>query len=423
MNQCLNNSTKIGNFTFGQYQSAYNRNLPCGDSTYIRANIAGALYPWPYLVPITLIHGPVLWERIYHWEKVQVIALCLAGYIMVTTIMGYWSTSFDPRQVLVWMPLTVVLDCGAMLQLYFLISEKDKRHDSVWRLALNSIRLQKAQNPVGEEQGQELDQRPVQNIEAMENQPEGVNEEHGAAGPQAPSLVENGEVIPEDEDEEPDDEEGPLLRQARIKAERTKRAWTAIASILVFFILLGLQLAGLAFAVKSIEHKDFKVFWCSPLLKNMNKLPDILRHHRRLNKGIGCLSLDGKRQRDWLMITVVLLPFLILYEIFDIITVLFAPKSVARLNGVDLRRPWASMFVGIGILIALTIVSGYHSMHLPEGLSKSLWIFRHDPSSDSFGVCVGQIHASGARGSILAGTDGLLWFMNEVYLGPESADT
>jgi hypothetical protein len=53
------------------------------------------------------------------------------------------------------------------------------------------------------------------------------------------------------------------------------------------------------------------------------------------------------------------------------------------------------MCLGFIILIALAVLSGYHSMHLPDGISKSIWVFRHDPSTDSFGACVGQLHSSG----------------------------
>jgi hypothetical protein len=37
-------------------------------------------------------------------------------------------------------------------------------------------------------------------------------------------------------------------------------------------------------------------------------------------------------------------------------------------------------------------------MHLKDGISKSIWVFRHDPSTDSYGACVGQLHASGTIG-------------------------
>ena len=56
------------------------------------------------------------------------------------------------------------------------------------------------------------------------------------------------------------------------------------------------------------------------------------------------------------------------------------------------------MAVGFTIIIALAVISGYHSMHLPDGISKSIWVFRHDPSTDSYGACVGQLHASGIVG-------------------------
>jgi hypothetical protein len=71
-------------------------------------------------------------------------------------------------------------------------------------------------------------------------------------------------------------------------------------------------------------------------------------------------------------------------------------------------------------MMTLAITSGFHSMYLPDGLSQSILIFRHDPSSDSFGVCVGQVHAAGLRGAILGWTDGLLDLLKRLYYGPLS---
>jgi hypothetical protein len=75
------------------------------------------------------------------------------------------------------------------------------------------------------------------------------------------------------------------------------------------------------------------------------------------------------------------------------------------------------MIGGVLIMLGLIVMSIVHSMHFPDDLSETLLIFRHDPSSDSFGVCVGQVHPAGLRGEILAWTDGLLGFMGTVYLG------
>jgi hypothetical protein len=77
------------------------------------------------MVFLVLIHIPVLWERVLHWEKVQMISLGLGLLAVGVTIQAYASTKLQPEQVLVWMPLTLPLDAGAMLQLVILILKED----------------------------------------------------------------------------------------------------------------------------------------------------------------------------------------------------------------------------------------------------------------------------------------------------------
>ena len=54
----------------------------------------------------------------------------LAVLGIALTVQAYVSTALDAAEVLVWMPLTLVLDVGAMLQMVILIIE---RYDERWQ--------------------------------------------------------------------------------------------------------------------------------------------------------------------------------------------------------------------------------------------------------------------------------------------------
>jgi hypothetical protein len=321
MDPCLRNDTLIGNYTFSMFEPAYNRNQPCGPSTYMRPNIGGALYPWIYLLPIFIIHIPVLWERVYHWEKVQVIALALAVYTIATTAMSYLSSHhFDPKQILVWMPLTLTLDFGAMLQLVILIQAKDKEHGSIWKRALPSLQFWVHQQSIeGEQPGIALHQ--LQQSQQQQDSQQRNEDDH---------------------------------RQE--EAERNKRAWIAVAALVALVVLFALQMIGLIFASIGLKFEDFKVLYCSPLLENlvvgvydrgMNNVTTNCPVFHAItvdsNKGIGCFGLDGKRQRDWLFVTVIVLSLSLFVQTLDTIILLFAPERSGRLQSMDLRRPWGSV--------------------------------------------------------------------------------
>lgn len=271
---CLRDGTTIvGNLTFSLFTRAYNHNLSCGPSTYLRPEKGGAIIPWPYLVVLVLLHAPVIWQRITHWENVQMVALALAVFSVATTVVGYWSTALEADQVLVWMPLQLLLDNGAMSQLYILIGAKDR--SSVWTTARETRKPWK------------LLWRPQEPVDPR------------------------------------------TLR----RFTRERRAWVAILACLIFVAILLLQIFGFGYAIKGLAqcyHKDLKVPWCSPFLQNyvvavydrglintQTNCPDFQSPTMDSNKGIGCLSLKAKRQMDFLWITVVILPLSIVLEVVD----------------------------------------------------------------------------------------------------------
>lgn len=73
-------------------------------------------------------------DTLQRFELICVQALGLALLGVALSIQAYVSTGLKPEEVLVWMPLTLVLDAGAMEQLIVLILEKhDERRPWVPR--------------------------------------------------------------------------------------------------------------------------------------------------------------------------------------------------------------------------------------------------------------------------------------------------
>ena len=96
---------------------------PCladSDATYIRPSDGGSLLPWPYALAWLLVHLPVTVLRVSHWQRVQTLSIALAVFSVYFTLQAY-MTHLEPHQVLVWTPLPIILDVGAMMQLAFLI--------------------------------------------------------------------------------------------------------------------------------------------------------------------------------------------------------------------------------------------------------------------------------------------------------------
>jgi hypothetical protein len=112
-------------FTYSQFIDSIAVNATCGGTTYVRPDVAGALLPWFYAVVLLLVHLPTVIIRATRWEKVQVLSLALAAFAVACVIQSFVSTKLKPEGVLVWMPLMLSLDAGAMMQLMVLIVEEE----------------------------------------------------------------------------------------------------------------------------------------------------------------------------------------------------------------------------------------------------------------------------------------------------------
>jgi hypothetical protein len=109
---------------YSQFNSSFDDHVIC-PATYLRPDPGGALLPWLYTLFLLLFHLPACIMRAVRWESAQYLALGLAWVNIAVTIQAYVSTRLDPAKVLVWMPLTLMLDIGAMLQMVVLILEME----------------------------------------------------------------------------------------------------------------------------------------------------------------------------------------------------------------------------------------------------------------------------------------------------------
>lgn len=78
----------------------------------------------PQALLLLIFHLPTCVIRAVKWESAQYLALGLAVLGIALTIQAFISTALRAEEILVWMPLTLVLDVGAMLQMVILIVEK-----------------------------------------------------------------------------------------------------------------------------------------------------------------------------------------------------------------------------------------------------------------------------------------------------------
>src|SRR5208282_5257772 len=110
----------LGNFTSGTQN--------CSISwSYIRPGQGMSIIPCLLVAVLLVIHVPVAIVRIVRWESVQVWSLALAALAIAMTSLAYKSTSYDPQQIYVWTSLPLILDVGAMIQLFALLFQDAHR--------------------------------------------------------------------------------------------------------------------------------------------------------------------------------------------------------------------------------------------------------------------------------------------------------
>jgi hypothetical protein len=300
------NGTEYFPFTYGQFLPALDKNVACGGPTYLRPDVGGALLPWLYSGAALLVHLPIVLIRVARWDRVQILSLALATLTIGVTLQSYKSTSLSPDKVLVWMPLTLTLDAGSMLQLAVLIVEDIGFHS-----------FPKAFRQFGRS-------KPVLPAYPL-YQPVGKDNNITYQQVQMPL----NDIVTEEPKEDPD-----LLTKIFI----------AIGAVVLLIVIMILQIIGVVHAAKGRDTPDLTVSWCSPIFElfavavsdgNCNLYPVT----QNSGKGIGCVNLEGTRQKNWLEASVILGSMALVFELFDFL-ILMLVHGKARWRSVKMKRPW-----------------------------------------------------------------------------------
>lgn len=88
--------------------------------------IGVALLPWVYTLVVLIAHLPTVVLRVVKWESAQTWCLAATTLTVVVYCQAYVSTRLAADKVLVWTPLLLLIDAGAMQQIVFLVCE-DRR--------------------------------------------------------------------------------------------------------------------------------------------------------------------------------------------------------------------------------------------------------------------------------------------------------
>lgn len=330
-------------------------------TSYLRPDTGGALLPWVYSIVLVVIHIPMVFIRVVRWEAVQYWCLGSTFFTLVVYTQAYISTRFDAAKVLVWTPLILVIDAGSMLQVFFLIIEA-KKETTASHSPHGDIALERFL-PVGS------------------------------------------------------------TSNAKEKTcwYRNASNYAAFVAALLFIAVLILQLLGLAKAAQDIKASSNLPLtpWCSPLFQPfgiavVDGSCNIFDISQSTHKGLGCITLPGEWQQQWLKGTIAGIGIELFTELVDLLILSLVNGKRKIFQAVKMKRPWATIFSGLVVLIVTLIYGVNYSLYLPPGVTPRVTVLINAQGPASY---TGDLTSAGLRGTIIGWNDGLFESWKSTYYG------
>ena len=388
---------------------------------YLRPDQGMSVVPWLLIVIILLIHLPVVFLRVFRWESVQILSLGMATFVVTLTCIAYGSTKLAPKYILVWAPIGLALDVGAMLQVFVLVLEKP---DDAMKVK-NSILLWLGKFQRWDSNRSDDVYEPRQSNGRLVVSSDATV--RLAARRSSTNDTLHGRH-PEELHSQPSSHEldGSASYIGATRRRRTVGAMIVLLSLsgLLCLILIALQMVGLAKAVEGYpQGTGLMLRYCSPGLQTATVLCDIgnvgynasdidnysYTVFEADSKGLGCIDVRGD-QSDWLYATKIVLSVELVMEMLDAALLIFV-NTARTFGGVKLKRPFFTMLIGIGAWATLVGIGVYQSQTVP--ISARVALAGLQPN----GTCRVDVFAGGLRGTLIGWGDGL--FINStVYWGP-----
>jgi hypothetical protein len=339
--------------------------------SYIRPNAGVALIPWIYGLILFTSHLPLVLVRVLKWEAGQIWSIAMAAFSVALTVSTYCSTRMQAEKVYVWLPITLVIDVGAMLQVFILIIEGKRGGDGRFLLR----RLTSRWNPNTN-----------------------VNNRN--------SRVNNSPR--------------PRTNESNVVKlwENIKRLAILYTAAMLFFCLVSLQIVGLAFAFNQQGPPGPLVeSWCSPAFQLGTMVYDYTCKNYTVtptSNSTGCIQIPGA-QSQWLAATKAILIIELLIEFIDLVILVGASNQMKFREVVKMKRPWCTMFFGVGVWAALIGLAILQTKQYPHNGQEMV-------RANGFNItCKSSIYAGGLRGTIIAWSDGVFSSWGGTYYGPSGA--
>ena len=400
--------------TWAQAQANAITNLPT--ISYLRPDTGGALLPWIYAIVILIVHIPVVFIRVVRWEAIQYYNLTSTFFTLVVYTQAYISTRFDAAKVLVWTPLVLVIDAGSMLQVFFLIVEakKESPENQVERCAycssLYSLSMAASEGPsniLTHYPACKVQTADVQQLLADDTQPDPVR----PCGKNAHSKFLSSRIT--------------TATSGGFCWCRNRLNYAAVIAAVLFIAVLVMQLLGLANAVQAVKASSNPplVSWCSPVFQPFGIAAvdgscNIYPISQITLRGLGCITLPGQWQQQWLKGTIVGISIELFTELVDLLILSLVNGKRKIFQAVKMKRPWATIFSGLIILIITLIYGVNYSLYLPPGLSEKVIVLIDTQGPASY---TGNLTSAGLRGALIGWNDGLFESWKELYLGSWTA--
>ncbi|ERF71235.1 hypothetical protein EPUS_08153 [Endocarpon pusillum Z07020] len=337
-----------------------------------------ALLPWIYTVIVFIFHLPTVIIRVVRWENIQLLCLIVTFSTNVIYTLAYVSTKFEPENILVWTPIMLVIDCGSMSQVLFLVNEGRL----VWLRFCCQIGRMETDDALSRARNEENLRFEKQGVDPLSDE-------------QLRELVNQ-----------------PLWKDTRVAV--------AVTAALFLLHVLVLQILGLYHACKGSQASEPpKVRWCSPIFQPFGLVVrdgecNLYEIDQSFRKGIGCIALPGIWQQRWLRGTVIGTAFSIACEVTDIL-ILSIVASDWKPLGVKMRRPWFTMFTGIAVLLVTLVFGKLYADDLPPGITHKVWLVSKSVTPKLYSA---QLESAGLRGAIIGWSDGLFHSWRFDYFGP-----
>ena len=177
-----------------------------------------------------------------------------------------------------------------------------------------------------------------------------------------------------------------------------KRSWhrdptnsAMITAAFLFMTILVLQLLALVKAVKLVSALSAPppVSWCAPLFQPFGIAAvdgncNVYSISQSAHRGIGCITIPGHWQQQWLKGTIAGISIELVTELIDLLILSLVNGRRKNFQEVKMKRPWATMFTGVIVLITTLIYGVNYSLNLPPGVANTVMVLIDVQGSASY---------------------------------------